>query len=221
MYGILSHRLLYVVGVDQPIAEGGPNDTFGRNSRKDFYARVDYKIGGMGLDGDTKGVTLPPENWREKSLRLGILGYTGDGTNISFDVTDDEGNAFKMEDRRYNRIGLFASWYFGDLNVFGVALHGTDKLDLLDDETLARIDEHKRTYDAWFAQADYVLRPPFQVSVRYENLRVADPTVPSIQSFNANLSFLIRANIKAMLEYHRDLRQSQNYTLATVLRFAL
>ena len=30
-----------------------------------------------------------------------------------------------------------------------------------------------------------------------------------------------RANIKAMLEYHRDLRQSQNYTLATVLRFAL
>jgi hypothetical protein len=221
MYGILSHRLLYVVGVDQPIAEGGPNDTFGRNSRKDFYARVDYKIGGMGLDGDTKGVTLPPENWREKSLRLGILGYTGDGTNISFDVADDEGNAFKMEDRRYNRIGLFASWYFGDLNVFGVALHGTDKLDLLDDETLARIDEHKRTYDAWFAQADYVLRPPFQVSVRYENLRVADPTVPSIQSFNANLSFLIRANIKAMLEYHRDLRQSQNYTLATVLRFAL
>ena len=221
MYGVAAHRLFYTVGVASPIGPGGPNGTFGSNSQKDLYARVDYKIGGTALDGDTTGVQVPPENWREKSLRVGVLGYTGNGKDVTFDVTDDEGAPFKMEDRRYNRIGLFASWYFGDLNVFGVALHGTDKLDLLDDETLARIDEHKRTYDAWFAQADYVLRPPFQVSLRYENLRVADPTVPSIRSFNANLSFLIRANIKAMLEYHRDLRQSQNYTLATVLRFAL
>ncbi len=154
-------------------------------------------------------------------MRVGVLGYTGNGKDVNFDVTDDEGAPFKMQDRRYNRIGLFASLYFGDLNVFGVALHGTDKLALLDDTTLAQINETRRSYDAWFAQADYVIKPPFQVSVRYENLRVADPTVPSIRTLNANLSVLIRANIKAMLEYNRDLRQSQNYTLATVLRFAL
>jgi hypothetical protein len=175
----------------------------------------------MGLDGDTTGVHLPPENWREKSLRIGVLGYTGDGRDVTYDVTDDAGNAFKMQDRRYNRYGVFASWYFDDLNVFGVALHGTDRLQLLDDETLAGINETTRSYDAWFVQADYVIRPPFQVSARYENLRVADPTVPSIRVLNANFSLLIRANIKAMLEYHRDLRNSQNYTLATVLRFAL
>ncbi|HSD71571.1 MAG TPA: hypothetical protein VLE54_02215 [Thermoanaerobaculia bacterium] len=221
MYGVLAHRLLYVVGIDQPIGAGGPNDTFGSNSKKDFYARVDYKIGGMGLDGDTKGVQLPPENWREKSLRIGVLGYTGNGKDVNFDVTDDEGNPFKMQDRRYNRYGVFASWYFGDLNVFGVALHGNDKLALLDNESLEGIDETKRTYDTWFAQADYVIRPPFQVSVRYENLRPADPVAQTLKALNANFSFLIRANIKAMLEYHRDLRQSQNYTLATVLRFAL
>ncbi len=221
MYGVAGHRLLYVVGVDQPIGGGGPNDTFGSNSKKDFYARVDYKIGGMGLDGDTAGVKLPPENWRENSLRIGVLGYTGNGKDVNFDVTDDEGNPFKMQDRRYNRYGVFASWYFGDLNVFGVALHGTDKLQLLEAETLEQISETKRSWDAWFAQADYVIRPPFQVSLRYENLRVADPTVPSIRVLNANFSFLIRANIKAMLEYHRDLRNSQNYTLATALRFAI
>ena len=221
MYGIAAHRFLYVVGVAQPIGPGGPNDTFGSNSRKDFYARLDYKIGGMALDGDTTGVTLPPENWRENSLRIGLLGYTGDGSDVPFDVTDDDGNPFKMQDRRYNRYGIFASWYFGDLNVFGVALHGTDRLQLLDNDTLAQISETRRTYDSWFVQADYVIRPPFQVSARYENLRVADPTVPSIRTLNANFSLLIRANIKTMLEYKRDLRNSQNYTLATVLRLAL
>jgi hypothetical protein len=221
IYGVAAHRLFYTIGVASPIGAGGPNGTFGSNSQKDVYARVDYKIGGTALDGDTTGVQVPPENWREKSLRIGVLGYTGNGKDVNFDVTDDEGVPFKMQDRRYNRIGLFASWYFGDLNVFGVALHGTDRLALLDDNTLAQIEETRRTYDAWFAQADYVIRPPFQVSVRYENLRVADPTVPSIRTLNANLSMLIRANIKVMLEYHRDLRESQNYTLATVLRFAI
>lgn len=221
MYGVAAHRLFYVVGVDQPIGGGGPNGTFGSNSRKDFYARVDYKFGGMGLDGDTTGVTLPPENWREKSLRLGIFGYTGDGTNVPFDVTDDAGNPFKMQDTRYNRYGLFASWYFGDLNVFGVAMHGTDNLQLLDNDSLALVSETRRTYDSWFAQADYVIKPPFQVSVRYENLRVADAAVPVSKILNANFSVLIRANIKAMLEYRDDLRNSHNYTLATVLRFAI
>ena len=39
---------------------------------------------------------------------------------------------------------------------------------------------------------------------------------------NSTMSYLDRRSIeKSMLEYHRDLRQSQNYTLATVLRFAL
>jgi hypothetical protein len=221
MYGVAAHRLFYTIGIDAPIGPGGPNGTFGANSQKDFYARVDYKFGGMGLDGDTKGVQLPAENWRERSLRLGVFGYTGNGKDVNFEITDDAGKPFKMQDRRYNRYGLFASWYFGDLNVFGVAQHGTDRLQLLDEETAAPIREDTRSYDVWFAQADYVIRPPFQVSARYENLRVADPRVPSIRSLNANFSFLIRANIKAMLEYHRDLRNSQNYTLATVLRFAL
>ena len=180
MYGVAAHRLFYTIGIASPIGSGGPNGTFGSNSQKDFYARVDYKIGGMGLDGDTTGVQLPPENWRENSLRVGVLGYTGNGKDVHFDITDDEGNAFKMQDRRYNRIGAFLSWYLGDLNVIGAAVHGTDTLQLLNDETLALVNETKRSYDAWFVQADYIIKPPFQLSARYENLRVADPSVPSI-----------------------------------------
>jgi hypothetical protein len=34
------------------------------------------------------------------------------------------------------------------------------------------------------------------------------------------VSALIRANIKAMVEYHRDLREGRNYSLNMLLRFA-
>ncbi len=221
MYGIAKHRLFYTLGVSTAIGPGGPNGTFGSNSKKDLYARVDWKFGGMGLDGDTTGKTLPAENWREKSLRIGAFGFTGNGTDVPFDISDPAGNPFKMQDVRYNRVGGFVSGYVGDLNVFGVVLHGTDRLQLLDGDSLALLDETTRDYDAWFVQADYVIRPPFQTSVRYEHLRVGDKSLPSIKALNANFTFLVRANIKAMLEYRRDLQDSGNYALSTVLRIAL
>jgi hypothetical protein len=220
MYGVAAHRLFYTVGVASPIGPGGANDAFGNKSQKDVYARIDYKFGGLGLDGDTTGVTVPPENWRETSFRIGVLGYTGDGKNVLFDVADGDGNPFQMQDLRYNRIGAFASLYVGDLNLFGVAVHGTDKLQLLDPNTGAAINTTKRSFDAWFAQADYVIVPPIQASVRYEQLRVADPTVPLVRTLNANVSYLAAANIKLMVEYHRDLHDSLNYSIAAVLRAA-
>jgi hypothetical protein len=221
MYGVAKHRLFYTLGVAQPILGEGPNGSFGANDSKDFYGRVDYKFGGMGLDGDTTGVTLPPENWREKSLRVGVLGYTGNGKDVAFDVADETGAAFTMEDRRYNRVGVFASAYLRDLNVFGVYLHGTDKLALFDPETSDLLDESTHSYDAWFVQGDYVIKPPFQAALRYEHLKPADSSVPSVRFLDVNFSFLARANIKAMLEYRRALGDPGDYTFATVLRFAM
>jgi hypothetical protein len=221
MYGVAAHRFFYTVGVDSPIAvgQGGPLGSFASSSKKDVYARVDYKFGGMGLDGDTTGVTLPAEAWRERSLRLGLFDYLGDGSHIPFPVTAEDGTALQIEDPRFNRVGLFATWYFQDLNVFGVALRGTDRLRLLDSGG-AFVSQRSRDYDAWFVQADYVILPPFQVSLRYEDLRPADRTAPRVEALNANFSFLVRANIKLMLEYHRDLKDSRNYQLNTLLRFA-
>ena len=222
MYGVAAHRFFYVVGADSPIAvgQGGPLGSFGSNSQKDVYARIDYKFGGMGLDGDTTGVKLPPENWRETSFRLGILGYSGNGTGIDFPVTDEGGNTFNQQDVAYRRVGVYGSLYLGDLNLFGVGLHGKDRLRLFDPTTGTKLSTRNTTYDSWFLQADYVFAPPFQASVRYEQLRAADPAVPLIQTLNANFSFLAYANIKLMLEYNRDLKNSQNYTVAGVLRAA-
>jgi hypothetical protein len=218
MWGVAAHRLFYTVGVANGIGPGATGN-FDANAGKDFYARVDYKIGGMGLDGDTTGVTLPAENWRERSLRVGLFDYLGDGSHILFPVTAEDGTALQVEDPRFNRVGLFASLYFQDLNLFGAAVRGTDRLRLFDSGG-AFVSQRTRDYNAWFLQADYVVLPPFQVSLRYEDLRPADPTAPRTEALNANLSFLVRANIKVMLEYHRDLKDSKNYQLNTLLRFA-
>jgi hypothetical protein len=66
-----------------------------------------------------------------------------------------------------------------------------------------------------------VIRPPFQVSLRYEKLKPADPTAPTIDIGNANFTYLMRANIKLMLEYQLDLQETKNYNVAAILRFAM
>ncbi len=220
MYGVAAHRLFYTLGLSAPIGPGGSNGSFNNRAAKDFYARVDYKFGGLGLDGDSTGVTLPPENWRETSFRLGAFGYWGDGSGVNFEITDPDGNAFKMEQGTFSRYGIFASLYVGDVNLFGAAVHGSDDLTLRDDETAAEISTFRTTWDAWFAQADWVIVPTFQVSARYESLRPGDPSVPVQETLNANFSFLARANIKLMLEYRRDLHDSLNYQIGAVLRAA-
>jgi len=226
-YGVAWHRFFYTVGVTNglgPVAIGTGNNPQSTgsdpHSSKDWYARLDYKFGGMGLDGDTTGKNLPAENWRENSVRVGFLGYQGNGNGVSFAVEDPLANPFGVEDRRYQRFGAYVSWFWRDLNVFGAYVYGKDALTVTDPTTLAenRIDP---TYNSWFVQADYVIRPPFQVSLRYEELSPGDPTAPAIQFGNANFTYLMRANIKLMLEYQLDLQESKNYNVAAVLRFAM
>ncbi|HEX4826282.1 MAG TPA: hypothetical protein VFV19_18425 [Candidatus Polarisedimenticolaceae bacterium] len=226
-YGVAKHRLFYTLGVTDGLGQvstdpGSNPQSTGNDvhSAKDWYARVDYKFGGMGLDGDTTGKTLPPENWRESSVRVGLLGYYGTGNDVVFHEFDDLGNpTFDVIDRRYVRAGLYASWLWRDLNVFGVYLHGKDDLTTTD-LTTAAVTQPNPTYDAWFVQADYVIRPPFQVSLRYEDVAPGDPSAASIRVGNANFTYLIVANMKLMLEYQRDLHESKNYNAAAVLRFA-
>jgi len=214
LYGVGAHRFFYTVGVANGLT---PPTT---SSSKDFYARADYKFGGMALDGDTTGVTLPPENWRERSLRVGVLGYHGSGKGADFALTDENGADFNVEDRTYTRAGVYASWYFDDLNVFGVAMTGRDRLDTFDaDGALVNSASHR--FSTWFVQGDYVILPPLQASLRYENVTPpSSANAPSIRALDASLSYFFYANVKGMLEYRRDLHESKNYSLNTILRFA-
>ena len=248
-YGVLDRRFFYPFGVSSKIAPGAnspnpagslnntgiPNGNFNNSTHKDFYARVDYKFGGMGLDGDTEGVTLPPENWRENSFRVGLLALKGNATGVDFLATDTSGNPiidpadganpYHLQDTGYTRTGIFASWVHSDLNVFGVYLNGKDTIELRSADNLTVYSTDDRTYKAYFVQADYVIAPPFQVSARYERLTPGDTSVQPIKTVNLNFTYLAAANLKFMVEYNKQDQSGangfgSNKSLNTILRAA-
>ena len=220
MYGIAAHRLMYVVGVDSPIGPGGPGGSFGSTTQKDAYARVDYKIGGLALDGTSEGVKLPPENWRETSFRLGVFGYWGNGDGVLYSVADEAGQPFDEQDKSFHRYGVYGSVLWGDLNVFGGALEGKDNLELFFPSTTDLFATRHPLFKSWFVQGDYVITPPFQVSFRYQQLLPGDPTAPATKIITGNFSFLAYANVKLMLEYNGDPQNSKNYSITTLVRAA-
>jgi hypothetical protein len=185
------------------------------------YARVDYKFGGMGLDGDTGGRPVPAENWRDDSLRVGAFVYRGDGSHIDFPTpAPPETAEFNLQDRHFLRTGLYASVFVRDLNVFGAYVHGSDTLQQFDPASGDLLGEIQPTYYSLFAQADYLIYPWLQAGARYETLTPGDRTVASLRTGVFNLSALIRANVKAMVEYQRDLRAGENHSLNVLVRFA-
>ena len=222
-YGIIHHRALWVAGVANGV---GPvaSDTTGRfdgNNSKDIYARFDYKIGGMGLDGDTGGQPYVPEkNWRDNSLRLGIFTYRGNASGIPFGVTTDTGLQANVEDNHFLRTGFYASLFYQDLNVFTSYIHGSDSLNVFEPSSAALLSSTSPTYHAWFVQTDYLIYPWLQAAGRYETVTPGDPGVLSLKTGVFNLSALVRANVKAMVEYQRDLREGANHSLNALVRFA-
>ncbi len=221
-YGIIRHRALWVAGIANGVGPA-PTDTTGRfdgNNAKDVYARFDYKIGGMGLDGDTGGKPVPDKNWRDNSLRLGVFAYRGDASGIDFPVTTEANVQANMQDLHFLRTGVFASLFVQDLNVFAAYVHGSDSLQTLDPATAILLGTLEPDYHSWFTQADYVIYPWLQAAARYETVTPADTTVESLRIGTFNVSALIRANVKAIFEYQQDLRQSDNHSLNAVVRFA-
>jgi len=220
-YGIIAHRALWVAGISNGVGSL-PTDTTGRfdgNNSKDVWARFDYKIGGMGLDGDTFGRPVPEKNWQDNSLRLGVFTYHGNAGGIPFPTTTDAGLKVNIQDASYLRTGAYASLFIGNLNVFGVYLKGHDSLNTYDATTSALLNAVTPDFHAWFTQADYVVFPWLQASARYETVTPADTTVESVRIGTLNVSGLVRANVKAMVEYQRDLRNDENHSLNVLLRF--
>ncbi len=216
LYGIAAHRLMYTVGVANGIPASGQ---FGNNS-KDFYGRVDYKFGGMGLDGDLGGKEIPDKNWRDDSLRVGGFAYRGNAGNVSFPLTDEVGTKIDERDDHFVRAGFFASAYWRDLNLFGAYVHGKDTLQQFDGTSGDFLTQLEPTYDSWFVQADYVFYPWLHGAARYETVTPGDRSVPSLRTGVFNVSGLVRANVKVLLEYQVDLREAKNHSLDAVLRFA-
>jgi hypothetical protein len=221
-YGIIAHRALWVAGLANGVGPAA-TDTTGRfdgNNAKDVYARFDYKIGGMGLDGDLGGRAAPDRNWQDDSVRLGAFVYRGDAAGIDFPLTTDTGLRTNIQDMHFLRTGIYASLFVQNLNVFGVYMHGSDTLQTFDADTATLLSSVEPDFHTWFTQADYVFYPWLQGAFRYETVTPGDRTVPSLRAGVFNVSALIRANVKAMAEYVRDLREGDNHSFNVLVRFA-
>jgi hypothetical protein len=217
-YGIIAHRAMWVGGIANGIGPG-PDGRFDGNNAKDVYGRFDYKIGGMGLDGYTGSGSPPEKNWRDNSVRVGVFAYRGDGSAIDFPVPLEDGTTRNVQDLNFVRTGIYVSAFYQDLNVFGAYLHGSDALQQFQDGgPLGAV--YEPTYHASFTQADYLVYPWLQGGFRYETLTPGDRSVQSMRTGVFNVSALIRANVKAMVEYQRDLRHGQNHSLNALVRFA-
>jgi hypothetical protein len=241
VYGIAAHRLDYSAGIANGIGPGvGSMD--GNNS-KDFFGRVGYKFGGLSLDGEEYEPS--DKGWRENSIRVGAFGYRGEGDGILFAGSGHHGGSFAM-DEEFTRLGFDVNVYLRDLNVIAGFVRGRDRLAVFEthvedehgeaDEHAEEEDEHAEegegdlvledvgdfTYKAWFVEADYVFYPWLHGGFRYEWLDPSDTRRPAFERVTVNVSVLVRANVKAFLEYQRNTGggDRDDYLLRGVLRFA-
>ena len=232
VYGILGHRFLYSGGFANGLGPGA--ESFDGNEAKDVFARVAYKVGGLAYDGS--GYVPSDKNWRERSLSLGAFAYRGDGANIFFPVAAhaeeeeaghgepapvEEGGRL-VEDRTFVRAGFDVNLFLDDLNLMAGYVRGRDRLAEYEVEHAgpALHEVGNFVYHTWFAQGDVVIKPWLHGALRYEWLRPAREHAPDVKRVVPHLTALIRANVKAYLEYQRNLGDSDDYLLLASVRFA-
>ena len=218
-YGILGHRFLYSAGLANGLGPG--EASFDANNAKDVFARVAVKVGGLPFDGT--GYEASDENWRERSASIGAFAYRGDGTGALVRGTGHHADEL-LEDRTFKRVGVDVNAYVRDLNVKAGFVRGRDTLVEYEETAGAHepefTGEDDYTYRAWFAEADYVFMPWLHGAMRYEWLDPANSEAPTFERIVPNVTALLRANVKAYVEYQRDVGAGDNYLLLGGLQFA-
>lgn len=173
------------------------------NNAKDYYGRLEYKIGGMGVLGGTapEATLKMSQNWQDPSLTLGGFFYRGN-TGAFKDLTAINAATYERNSNRFWRLGGEATLNWWNLQLTGAATFYRDHVagGVLAPTRIggtARGDEFDT--DIYTFKLDWVARPWLVPSFRLENVNpeydVAD--WPSFNRYTALVSALIRANVKA------------------------
>jgi len=162
----------------------GTGEPMDEDNNKDFYGRIAYKIGGMGLTGAGESINLEQvENWRDNSIKLGVFGYKG-----------------KSMESDFNRFGVDFDLFYQDLNIYGAFMRGKDKIEI-----------GELTTDAFFVEADYVFYPWLIGVVRYDNAKTKNSEIINeVKDVVASAVFAIRANIRFVAEHQHFLDNTGN-----------
>ncbi len=193
-----------IVNGEQAITQmfGGQNDgrtpnrelgRFDDNDFKDFYGRLSYKIGGMGVQGggEVEESLVAAENWQDgerlfgnvkSSAKFGVFYYRG---KSDFRSTGNLGISKEDNTDYFSRYGVDVDWIIWNFNVIGSAVVYDDNLDknVTYNKTFPTqaTDDQFKTY-IYTAEIDWVAYPWFMPAVRYE-------WIQPDYSFTANSSF--------------------------------
>ena len=177
------------------------------NNAKDYYARLEYKVGGMGVLGSTtqEASLKMAQNWQDPSVTFGAFFYRGN-TGAFDDITPAGLGAtnYHKNANRFWRFGGEVTGNWWNLQATGAATFYRDKVSggvLALDRTGAAVRGSDFDTDIYTLKLDYVALPWLVPSFRFENVN-PDYDVADWESFNrytALVSALVRANVKVTL----------------------
>ncbi len=208
LFGIVASRFYYAIGMvnGNGVTAG---EFFDNNSAKDFYARLAFKIGGMGFDGKGKIQAKP---WRDNAFTMGVSGYYGTATveqrlvvkegvvagkeEVKFrdgtDVTVERVKTSEWNSNYWRMVGD-VRFNFWDIDLFGAVLYGQDTNPNNKNVSFQTL--------LYFVEADWVIYPWLIAALRFEDgYAGTDKLVSVYRQGIVNLTFLIRANMKLSFE---------------------
>lgn len=175
----------------------GADNAFDINNSKDFYARLSYKIGGMGVMGS--GATeesKDTENWQDTSLTLSGFFYRG---NTGFFNDPVAGTGWHSSGNHFWRYGTEADFSWWNFNLFGAATYFRDSTK--SDVTMGGESGSNFDADLYTAELRWVALPWIVPAVRFENMN-PNYDAGDLDSFNrysADITVLLRANVKFLV----------------------
>lgn len=191
------------------------------NGSKDYYARLDYKLGGMGVLGSTtqEASLKMAQNWQDPSVTFGTFVYRGTtgafselaaGANpnnlnpVTGPIVGTVNNTYGKNNNRFWRYGgeITGNWW--NLQLTGAATLYRDKVTggvWAFNRDGMQVQGWDFDTNIYTAKLDYVALPWLVPSFRFENVN-PDYDVADWKSFNrysALITALVRANVKVTL----------------------
>lgn len=195
---VANGRLGYNVG----LVEGRKNIA---NSSKDVYGHLNYKIGGMRQDGVVpEGVassTAATQPWQDNSIAIGGFAYKGTAT---LDPT--------VEDDEFTMFGGDANIWYDRLNFIAAIARQHDKSPSIANPGIAS------DLTSFMVEASYIVYPWLVPLARFESSKVKGAQTSNTRVVSA-IQFLIRANVRAALEFNFESEPSPTDPTKTELKF--
>lgn len=176
------------------------------NPEKDFYGHLNYKIGGMRLNGVVPAggaaAIAASQPWQDNSVAIGGFIYKGTATL-----------ADTMKNDEFTMMGGDVSIWYDRLNVITAFAIQSDDRPIIATPTV------KSDLTSLMVEASYIVYPWFVPLARFENSKVKDAKTSSTKIISA-LQFFVRANVRCAMEFNFESEPSSTDPAKTELKFS-